>query len=96
MHKLGLFARVVRERILIVRLPSDVDYETQFAEVFREYLDEFSLISMEAVGDAGFQELVYSVVLKPSSDPTRFVEAVRGVSQNSKVSLVLGQQEIDL
>jgi len=96
MHRLGLFARVVRERILIVRLPSDVDYETQLAEVFREYLDEFSLISMEAVGDANFQELVYSVVLKPSSDPTRFVEAVRSVSQNSKVSLVLGQQEIDL
>ena len=90
------FAKVIRERILIVRLPHDADYEETFAEVFRKYLDEFSLISLETVSEAQFQEAIYSVVLKPGADPPEFLEAVRAVNGNNKVSLVLGQQEIDL
>ena len=96
MHKLNMFAKVIRERILIVRLPHDADYEETFAEVFRKYLDEFSLISLETVSEAQFQEAIYSVVLKPGADPPEFLEAVRAVNGNNKVSLVLGQQEIDL
>ena len=96
LQKLNLFAKVIRERILIVRLPHDADYEATFAEVFRKFLDEFSLISMETVGEAQYQEAIYSVVLRPGAEPGRFLEAVREVNGNNKVSLVLGQQEIDL
>jgi uncharacterized membrane protein YhiD involved in acid resistance len=96
LQKLNLFAKVIRERILIVRLPHDADYEKTFAGVFRKFLDEFSLISMETVGEAQYQEAIYSVVLRPSVEPSRFLEAVREVNGNNKVSLVLGQQEIDL
>jgi hypothetical protein len=96
MHKLNLFGKVIRERILIVRLPSEADYAATFAGVFRRYLEESNLISVEAVGEARQQEAIYSVVLKPSADPSQFLEAVREVNDNNKVSLVLGQQEIDL
>jgi uncharacterized membrane protein YhiD involved in acid resistance len=96
MQKLGMFAKVIRERILIVRLPSGADYEQVFADVFRRFLDEFNLISVETVAEAGFQEAVYSVVLRPNADPNRFLEAIREVNENKKVSLVLGQQEVDL
>jgi uncharacterized membrane protein YhiD involved in acid resistance len=96
MHKLGLFAKVIRERILIVRLPSEADYEAILADVFRKFLEEFNLISIETVADGGFQEAVYSVVLTPKADPSQFLEAIREVNSNQKVSLVLGQQEVDL
>ncbi|MBN1611339.1 MAG: DUF4956 domain-containing protein [Polyangiaceae bacterium] len=96
LQKLNLFAKVIRERILIVRLPHDADYEKTFSGVFQEFLDEFSLISMETVGEAQYQEAIYSVVLRPGAEPSRFLEAVREVNGNNKVSLVLGQQEIDL
>jgi uncharacterized membrane protein YhiD involved in acid resistance len=96
LQKLNLFAKVIRERILIVRLPHDADYEKTFGGVFRKFLDEFSLISMETVGEAQYQEAIYSVVLRPGAEPSRFLEAVREVNGNNKVSLVLGQQEIDL
>ena len=96
LQKLNLFAKVIRERILIVRLPHDADYEKTFAGVFGKFLDEFSLISMETVGEAQYQEAIYSVVLRPGAEPSRFLEAVREVNGNNKVSLVLGQQEIDL
>jgi hypothetical protein len=96
MNKLNLFAKVIRERILIVRLPCQADYDQTFSGVFHKFLDEFNLISMETVGEREFQEAVYSVVLKPGAKPDRFIEAVREVNGNNKVSLVLGQQEIDL
>ena len=97
MTKLNMFAKVVRERILIVRVPSAMKYDEVFAEVFRKFLDEFNLISLETVGEGGtFQEAVYSVVLKPRAETDRFIEAVREANGNNKVALVLGQQEIDL
>lgn len=96
MSKLGLFAKIIRERILIVRLPADVKAEEVFDEVFGRHLAEFHVISVESVQQGTLQELVYSVVTKRSSDPSRFIEDIRKVNGNNKVSLVLGQQEIDL
>jgi uncharacterized membrane protein YhiD involved in acid resistance len=96
MTKLDMFAKVIRERILIVRVPSELKYDAVFAEVFRSFLDEFSLISLETVGEGQFQEAVYSVVLRPRAEADRFIEAVRAANGNNKVTLVLGQQEIDL
>ena len=96
MDKLNLFAKVVRERILIVRLPSDADYEQTLADVFHRYLESFSLISIETIGELERQEAIYSIVLRVNVEPNTFLEAVRSVNGNNKVSLVLGQQEIDL
>ena len=96
MTKLDLFAKVIRERILIVRVPSMLKHDEVFPEVFRKHLDEFNLISLETVGDGQLQEAVYSVVLKPRADADRFIEAVREANGSNKVTLVLGQQEIDL
>jgi len=96
MTKLDLFAKVIRERILIVRVPGELKYDEVFAEVFRKFLDEFNLISLETVGDGQMQEAVYSVVIKPRAETDRFIEAVREANGNNKVTLVLGQQEIDL
>jgi uncharacterized membrane protein YhiD involved in acid resistance len=96
MTKLDLFAKVVRERILIVRVPGELKYDEVFSEIFRKFLDEFNLISLETVGEGQFQEAVYSVVLKPRAETDRFIEALREANGNNKVTLVLGQQEIDL
>lgn len=96
MGKLNLFAKVIRERILIVQAPHSADYEQTFSEVFRKNLDEYNLISVETVREGALHELIYSIVLKRSADPSRFLEEVRGVNENNRVSLVLGQQEIDL
>ena len=97
MTKLNMFAKIIRERILIVRVPSAMKYDEVFAEVFRKFLDEFNLISLETVGEGGaIQEAVYSVVLKPRAETDRFIETVREANGNNKVALVLGQQEIDL
>lgn len=96
LYKLNLFAKQVRERILRVQLPVDRDHEQAFAEVFREFLDEQRIISMETVRAGVLQEVVYSVVLKKKAAPKDLIEAIRVRNDNQKVTLVLGQQEIDI
>lgn len=96
LYKLNLFAKQVRERILRIQLPVDRDHEQALAEVFREYLEEQRIISLETVRAGVLQEVVYSVVLKKKAAPKDLIEAVRERNDNQKVTLVLGQQEIDI
>jgi uncharacterized membrane protein YhiD involved in acid resistance len=96
MSRLNLFAKVIRERILIVRLPHDADHSKLLSEAFERNLETWHIISVETVREGALQEVIYSVVLKRSTDATRFLELLRQLNGNNKVSLVLGQQEIDL
>lgn len=96
LHHLSLFQKVVRERILIVRTAAQGNLDGHFAEPFREHLEESHLISVESVDDEGEQELIYSVVLKRGAEPGRLLQDLRVLNANRKVSLVLGQQELDL
>ena len=91
-----MFAKEINERILRIRLPIDMEYEKAFEEVFHECLDEYRIISVETVRAGVLQEIVYSVVLKKNSSPQKLLEEIRKRNDNQKVTLVLGQQEIDL
>jgi len=42
------------------------------------------------------QEVVYSVVMKKKAKPRELLEAIRERNDNHKVTLILGQQEIDI
>ena len=65
-------------------------------EPFRTHLEEFRVISVETVRAGVLQEVVYSVVLKKKAKPRLLLEAVRMRNDNHKVTLILGQQEIDV
>ena len=96
MFRMNFFAKEIRERILMVRLPSKSDLKEVFADLFRKSLDEYALISVETAREPELQEAVYSVVMRRKVDPAVFLEEIRVLNGGNKVSLVLGQQEIDL
>lgn len=96
LFRANMFGKAQSARILCVRMPADRDHEGTLAPVFSRYLEDSNLISMESVGGGSLQELVYSVVLKRNTEPRRLLENLRHVNENQKVSLVLGQQEVDL
>ena len=96
MHKLNLFAKQIRERILLVDLPHDANLEEMLVDIFRRHLEEYHLISVETVRDGVLQEAIYSIVMKRRSEPSQLMEEIRARNGNNKVSLVLGQQEIDM
>ena len=96
MHRTDAFAKDISERLLRVRLPAERDQSATLDSVFRMHLDDARLIALETVAGGVLQEVVYSVVLKRGVEPQLFLEAIRAVTDNNKVSLVLGQQEVDL
>lgn len=96
LFRFNLFAKQVRERILRIQLPVDRDPEAAFADAFHKYLEEHRIISLETVRAGVLQEAVYSVVLARSANPQRLLEDLRRSNDNHKVSLILGQQEIDI
>jgi hypothetical protein len=96
MTRFSMFAKEISERILRVRFPVDRDFETAFEGPFRAHLDEYRVISLETVRAGVLQEVVLSVVLKRSTTPSALLEALRAVNDNNKVTLVIGQQSVDL
>jgi len=96
LYKLNMFKKIVRERILRVQLPVDRDHEQALDEPFHKHLDEYRIISIKTVRAGVLQEVTYSVVLKKKVTPSVLIEAIRKNNDNQKVTLVLGQQEIDL
>jgi hypothetical protein len=96
LSRFDMFTKEINERILRIRFPVDRDFEQAFDDVFRQHLDEFRVISLETVRAGVLQEVVYSVVIKKSSNPKVLLEAIRTRNDNNKVTLVVGQQEIDV
>lgn len=54
------------------------------------------LISLETVRAGVLQEVVFSVSLKKNVRPGELLEAIRACKDNQKVTLVLGQEEVDI
>lgn len=96
MFKVDAFARRVSERLLRLRMPVEQNPERVLEPVFRQLLEENRLVSVETVAGGAEQELVYSIVLKRSTDPNVLIEAIRKETGDGKVALIVGQQEVDL
>lgn len=96
MYHFDVFSKRVSERVLRVRMPMGQDCEEVLEPVFDEHLTESRLVAIETVAGGTLQELVYIVLLRKDAQPNAFIDAVRGVSNNNKVALVMGQQEVDL
>ena len=96
MVRLDLFAKEVTERLLKIRLPSDLAHEALFDDVFEQYLARYSLVTMETVQAGTLMELVFSVEIKKGADLQAFFAAIRNLNANNKVVLVSGQPEVDL
>lgn len=94
--RFDMFGKEVTERILRIRFPSDRDFESAFEIPFRAHLTEFRIISVETVKGGDLQELVCSVVLKKGTTGGALLESIRAHNDNNKVTLVVGQQEVDL
>jgi hypothetical protein len=93
MHEMDFFGKRLSARLLRVRLAAELDPEIAFEPIFRAYLAESRLLSIESVNGGNQQELTYSVVLSSEREPRQFVEALRAVNDHQKVALILGAQE---
>lgn len=94
--KLNMFAKDVKEQVLKVRLPSDIAYDNLFDRLFSKYLTRADLMTVETVQAGMLTELVYGVEFKRSADPRIFMNDLRQLNDNNKVTLITAQHEVDL
>jgi hypothetical protein len=96
LYKFNIFAKDVRERILRVQLPYNLNHEDALAEPFRQHTDEHRIIALETVRAGTLNEVVYSIVLKQKASTQALLDSIRSRNENHKVTLILGQQEVDI
>jgi len=96
LYKLNIFAKDVRERILRVQLPAGLNHEAALENPLREHVDEHRIIALETVRAGTLNEVVYSVVLKRDASTQSLLDSIRLRNDNHKVTLILGQQEVDI
>jgi uncharacterized membrane protein YhiD involved in acid resistance len=96
MSSLNMFAKDVREQILKVRLPADIDHESLFDRVFNRYLTRYNLIAVETVQAGLLTELVYGIELKQEDQAQAMMQELSKLNDNNKVALITGHHEVDL
>jgi uncharacterized membrane protein YhiD involved in acid resistance len=96
MASLDMFAKDVREQILKIRIPTDMRYESLFDSAFARYVNYATLIAVESVQAGTQTELVYGIELKNPNQAQPFLEELRRLNDNNKISLVTGYHEVDL
>lgn len=96
MTNLNMFAKEVREQILKVRIPADMQPESLFADVFGQYLRRYNLIAVESVQAGMLTELVYGIELKKTQQSQAFMDELRRLNNNNKVALITGHHEVNL
>ena len=89
-------AAVSREVLLRVHVPASADYHSIFDDVFYQHLREASLLSVETIRDGTMHELVFSVEFKRGVKEPEFLEAVRALTDGGRVSLLVGQENINV
>jgi hypothetical protein len=85
-----------REMLLKVNVPQATDFEKVFAELFYQHLREHALLSVEPLRGDQEIELVYSLEFKPRVDRAAFLAEVRRLAQGGRVTLLTGQENIDV
>jgi hypothetical protein len=96
LSRLNLFGKDVHERILRVQLPSNLNHEEALSEPFRQHTDEHRIVALETTRAGTLNEVVYSIVLKQRASTQALLDSIRSRNDNHKVTLILGQQEVDI
>lgn len=92
--EIGTSAR--REVLLKLHAPATLDYHTAFNEAFYRTLRDHALLSVETVRDGAANELVFSVEFKPGADEAGFLGELRQLVGGGRVTLLTGQENIDV
>lgn len=84
------------EILLKVLVPEGLDHEAALDDVFAAHLRDHTLLGLETVRGGTLLELVYSIQFAAGADQRAFLDAVRVVNGNNKVTLLTGAQNVSI
>jgi uncharacterized membrane protein YhiD involved in acid resistance len=96
LHRFDIGSMPTSEVLLKVHLPENLDYHRAFDQVFYEHLRDHTMLSVETIQGGTLIEVVYSIHFKDGADQPRFLDALRAVNGNNKVTLLTGAQNVSI
>ncbi len=96
MTRFNWFAQEMASQILRIQIPSDVPYGSLFDHAFVKYTSTSELISVDSVHSGTLTELTYSIGMKKSNQIEDFLNEIRKLNGNNKVTLIAGYNGSDL
>jgi hypothetical protein len=94
LHRFDIGAKKTSEVLIKIHMPENLDYDTALQSVFFKSLRDQRLLSVETIRGGTLIELVYSVHFKAGADERAFLEELRAVNGNNRVTLLTGAQDV--
>jgi len=96
MTRFNLFAREMSSQILRIHIPNGEPFDVLFEKAFLKYTNASELISVDSVNNGLLTDLTYSIGMKKSNQIPDFLNEIRNLNGNNKVTLVAGYNVTDL
>lgn len=96
MNRFNWFAQTNISQILKIQIPHGMKFEKLFDNILVKYTKESELIGIDSVHSDKFTELIYSVILKKKIDAGEFISEIKKLSEDNKVTLITGYDNINL
>lgn len=96
MTRFNWYARKVVSQILKVQVSNELPFDTLFDALFLKYTSSSELISVDSVHGGLLTELTYSIGLKKQSKVQEFLNEIKQVNGNHRVTLIAGYNSTDL
>jgi uncharacterized protein DUF4956 len=84
------------DKLLTLRLPNHISYQEHFTDHFLKYLSHFALTTVDLVQMGSMTELTYNVRFKAGQDEKEFLDGIRTLNDNNKVTLIYRDQRVDI
>jgi len=96
MNRFDLYRKDSTSKILKIQVTNKADYDHLFDNVFTKFTKMSDLISVDSVRSGMITELIYSVDIKKSTKSNEFLNEIKKLNDNHKVTLVTGYNTTDL
>jgi uncharacterized membrane protein YhiD involved in acid resistance len=83
-------------QILRIQIPNGAPFDGLFNRAFVKYTTSSELISVDAIQNGLASELTYSIGMKKSDQVEEFLDEIKRLNGNNKVTLIAGYNSTDL
>jgi uncharacterized membrane protein YhiD involved in acid resistance len=96
MTRLNWFAREMASQILRIQIPEGAVLDGLFDRILLKYTSSSELISVDSVHNGLMTELTYSIGMKRSDQIQAFLQEIKNLNGNNRVTLIAGYNGTDL
>jgi len=96
MNRFNWYAQTAVNLLLKIQVPNNLNFDTSFNEALVKYTKASDLISVDSVHSGMLTEVIYSISPKEKINTREFLEEIKQLNGNNKVTLITGYNNTDL